>query len=56
MKCPHCSKDIAESIIMQEASRINGRKSKRVLTKEEATNMSEKRWGKKEDKNDDPDA
>lgn len=56
MKCPHCSKDIKESLIIDEAARINGRKSKRILTPEDATKMAEKRWGKKEEKTDDPNA
>lgn len=46
MKCPHCSKDIAEKLIVQEAARIQGRKGKRVLTPEQATAMADKRWRK----------
>lgn len=53
MKCPHCSKDIKESIITQEAARIQGRKSKRQLTPEQAKDMADKRWGTKKEENDD---
>jgi len=42
MKCPHCSKDIKESLITQEAARISGRKGKRSLTPEHARDLSEK--------------
>lgn len=56
MKCPHCSKDIAEAIIIQEAGRIQGRKSKRTLTPEQARDLAEKRWGKKEEGSNDADA
>jgi hypothetical protein len=52
MKCPHCSKDITEKEILAEAARIQGRKSRRKLTKEQAQSMAEKRWGKKEEKTD----
>ena len=53
MKCPHCNKDIKESLILQEAARIGGRRSKRKLTSEEAREMAKKshesrktkRWG-----------
>ena len=48
MKCPHCNKDISEKLILEEAARIQGRKSKRKLSKEQAQAMAEKRWGKKE--------
>lgn len=43
MKCPHCSKDIAESLIVQESARIAGRKGKRTLTPEQAREMVAKR-------------
>ena len=53
VKCPHCSKDIAEKLVIQEAARIQGRKSKRQLTPEQAKDMADKRWGtKEEEKND----
>lgn len=42
MKCPHCNKDIKESLILQEAARIGGRRSKRKLTSEEAREMAKK--------------
>lgn len=29
MKCPHCGKDIKEHLIIKEAARIAGRRSKR---------------------------
>lgn len=49
MKCPHCSKDIPEKLIIQEAARISGRKSKRQLTPDQAKKMANSRWkpGKK---------
>lgn len=53
MKCPHCDKDISEKLILTEAARIQGRRSKRSLTKEQAAKMAEKRWGKKEGKGND---
>lgn len=54
MKCPHCSKDIAENLVLQESARIQGRKSKRTLTSEQSREMLGKRWCKKdkEDKDD----
>mgnify|MGYP001570328951 FL=1 len=52
MKCPHCGKDIKEHLITQEAARIMGRRSKRHLSKKEASNMGKKgaeiRWGEKD--------
>ena len=50
MKCPHCNKDISEKLVLEEAARIHGRKSRRNLSKEQAQAMAEKRWGKKEEK------
>jgi hypothetical protein len=51
MKCPHCKKDIKETLISQEAARIMGRRSKRKLTHEEAVNLGRlgaaSRWVKK---------
>lgn len=38
--------------MIQESARIQGRKSKRKLTAEQSREMLEKRWGKKEDKDD----
>jgi len=29
MKCPHCNKDIRESLVLSEAARINGRRQGR---------------------------
>ena len=52
MKCPHCSKDISEKLIKEEAACIAGRKSKRKLSKEQAAAMAEKRWGKKKEQSD----
>jgi len=52
MKCPHCSKDISEKIIMQEAARIQGRKSRRKLTSEQARETAMKRWNKDEETRD----
>jgi|GEM_PF-1086624 hypothetical protein len=58
MKCPHCSKDIAEHLIISEAARIQGRRSKRTLSSDEARKMAfrmhdlhaKPRKGKGEDK------
>jgi len=55
MKCPHCSKDIPEKLIIQEAARISGRKSKRQLTTDQAKKMADSRWNKKEEEKDDLD-
>jgi hypothetical protein len=56
MKCPHCGKDIKESIILQEAARINGRRSRRELSAKDAQAMAKKsaevRRKQKEDKAD----
>ena len=30
MKCNHCSRDIAENIIIREAARINGRRTSKA--------------------------
>jgi len=49
MKCPHCSKDIKDELVLQAAAAINGRRSKRKLTSEQASAMGRKRWAKKED-------
>jgi len=49
MKCPHCSKDIAEKVITQEAARIQGRKGRRTLTTEQARATAMKRWHKDEE-------
>lgn len=48
MKCPHCNKDIKEELIVSEAARISGRRSKRTLTSEQARELAFKRHGKKE--------
>lgn len=42
MKCPHCDKDIKEYLVLQEAGRIMGRRSKRKLTTAEAQEMAQK--------------
>lgn len=42
MKCPHCSMDIKEALIMAEAARINGRKGVRKLDPEQARQLAEK--------------
>lgn len=47
MKCPHCKKEINNKKILSESARINGAKSKRNLTSEEASRMSKIRWYKK---------
>ncbi len=48
MKCPHCSKDIPDKLVTQEAARIQGRKSKRTLTPEQAREMVSKRKDRQE--------
>ncbi len=40
MKCPHCKKDIKEELVLSEAARIMGRRSKRKLSTEEAREMA----------------
>lgn len=40
MKCPHCNKDIKEELIISQAARIQGRRSKRTLTSEQARRMA----------------
>lgn len=40
MKCPHCDKDIKEELIVSEAARIQGRRSKRKLSTEDARDMA----------------
>lgn len=49
MKCPHCGKDIAESLIISEAAKIQRRKAKKKLSSEQAREMARKRWEKKEE-------
>jgi len=46
MKCPHCGKDIPESLIISEAARIHRRKAKKKLSSDEAKKMADKRWKK----------
>lgn len=45
MKCPHCSKDIAEKVVLEEASRIMGRRSKRKLSPKEVKERDENEDG-----------
>jgi DNA-binding CsgD family transcriptional regulator len=40
MKCPHCNTDIAEQLIISEAARIQGRRSRRELSREDAQAMA----------------
>jgi len=42
MKCPHCSKDISEKLVLQEAARIFGRRGKRALSSEDARALARK--------------
>lgn len=48
MKCPHCGKDIPERLVVSEAARVQRRKAKKVLSREEAQKMASSRWRKKE--------
>lgn len=47
MKCPHCGKDIPEKLVTSEAARIHRRKAKKKLSSEDAKDMANKRWDKK---------
>ena len=40
MKCPHCNKDIKEELVLSEAARISGRRSKRTLSTEDARELA----------------
>lgn len=46
MKCPHCGKDIADNLVVSEAARIHGRRSRRQLSSEDAREMAEARHRK----------
>jgi len=52
MYCPECNKEIDDKIIMSYVATINGRKSRRILTPEDAKRMvairEEKRRKRKE--------
>jgi len=42
MNCPHCKQFIENALTLTGAAQINGRKSKRTLTPEQARNMQRK--------------
>lgn len=42
MNCPHCNQEIADELVKSAAAQLAGRKSKRVLTPEQAREMAEK--------------
>lgn len=52
MKCPHCNKDIADKLVLQEAARISGRRSKRTMTTEQARATANKRYKKDKERAD----
>jgi hypothetical protein len=52
MKCPHCKKDIKEELVLQEAARISGRRSKRTLSSKTARAMALKRHEKNREEHD----
>jgi len=39
MKCPHCGKDIKDSVVMSAAGAIQGRRGRRKLSPEQAREM-----------------
>jgi len=42
MQCPKCNADLPDELIVSEAGKINGRKSRRLLKSEEARRMQKK--------------
>jgi len=40
MKCPHCGKDISDQLVAHHLASKGGKKSKRTLTKQQATEMA----------------
>lgn len=48
MKCPHCNNDISDEQTQKYSASLAGRKSKRSLTPEQARELVNKRWKKKE--------
>ncbi len=46
MKCPKCSAEISDKTIISEAARINGSKSKRKMSPEQARELANTRWRK----------
>jgi adenine-specific DNA methylase len=40
MKCPHCGKEISDKEIARHLAKKGGKKSRRVLTKEQAQEMN----------------
>ena len=47
MKCPHCGKEIPDKEIARHLAKKGGKKSRRVLTTEQAKAMNRKREEKK---------
>lgn len=50
MKCPHCGGTITKKLIAQDLGRRGGKKSKRILTPEQARAMVKARERKKKQK------
>lgn len=50
MKCPHCQQEITDDLIAHYLASKGGKKSKRVLTPEQAKAMVEAREKKKREK------
>jgi hypothetical protein len=49
MKCPHCSKHIDDALLKKAVASINGKKSSRTLTPEQAAAMTAARERKRKD-------
>ena len=45
-KCYHCGKDLCDTWIMENGARIMGKRSRRSLTRNQATAMASQRWAK----------
>jgi hypothetical protein len=50
MKCPYCDRDIPDEVIAHHLASKGGKKSKRVLTSEQAKKMVDAREQKKQSK------
>lgn len=50
MKCPYCNQEIKQALLAAALGMVGGRKSKRVLTTEQARNMVKMREIKREKK------
>ena len=49
MRCPHCSRDIKESLILSWAASILGKRSRRKITRKQQVIMQKARLNKKRD-------